>query len=130
MSEESMTPYQALGGESAVRFLCSRFYLYMNELPEVKIIRNMHPQDLSTSEEKLFMFMSGWLGGPQLFVEKFGHPRLRARHLPFAIGEKERDQWLLCFQKALDDLNPVEPLKSDLYRSIARLADHMRNQQG
>jgi hemoglobin len=101
----------------------------MDSLPETKSLRQMHPEDLTTSTEKLFMFMSGWLGGPQLFVEKFGHPRLRARHLPFKIGVSERDQWLLCFAKALEDLNPVEPLKSDLFRSIARLADHMRNQE-
>lgn len=128
MSESEKTPYEALGGEAAVRYLAQRFYMYMAEMPEVKVLRDMHPEDLSSSEEKLFMFLSGWLGGPQLFIEKHGHPRLRARHLPFKIGKLERDQWLLCFAKALADVNPVEPLKSDLFRSVARLADHMRNQ--
>ena len=86
-----MTPYETLGGASALRALVKRFYQIMDTLPETYGVRKLHPHDLSTSEEKLFMYLSGWLGGPQLFVEKFGQPRLRARHLPFSIGIAERD---------------------------------------
>ncbi len=90
----------------------------------------MHPSDLKSSAEKLFLFLSGWSGGPQLFVEKFGHPRLRARHLPFAIGKVERDQWMMCMLLAVEDVGIVEPVKSELLGAFLNLADHMRNQEG
>ncbi|MEN0059698.1 MAG: group II truncated hemoglobin [Bdellovibrio sp.] len=123
------TPYTLLGGEEVLRKLTRRFYEIMDTLPEVQSLRQMHPADLSTSEEKLFMFMSGWLGGPSLFVEKYGHPRLRARHLPFKIDKAERDQWMLCMVYAVEDLQIAEPLRSELLHSLLRLADNMRNQE-
>ena len=92
MSE--LTPYERLGGEAAVRKLVDRFYDLMDALPEARGIRELHPPDLAGSRDKLFKFLSGWLGGPPLYVEEYGHPRLRARHLPFPIGEAERDAWL------------------------------------
>lgn len=119
--------YEILGGEIALRKLTKRFYEIMDVMPEAEGIRKMHPENIQTSEEKLFMFLSGWLGGPQLFVEKFGHPRLRARHLPFTIGKSERDQWMLCMVQAVDDLKIAEPLRSELLHSLLNLADHMRN---
>jgi hemoglobin len=129
MSEEQKTtPYQRLGGERAVRELVHRFYEIMDTLPEAYGIRKLHPQDLASSEDKLFMFLSGWLGGPQLFVEKFGHPRLRARHLPFAIGAEERDQWMLCMRQAMDELIDDAPLRAALDKALHDLADFMRNQ--
>ena len=99
----------------------------MDELPEAYGIRKLHPQDLSGSEEKLFMFLSGWLGGPPLFVRRHGHPRLRARHLPFSIGAPERDQWLMCMRRALEEQVGDAGLRDKLYRALADLADHMRN---
>jgi hemoglobin len=75
------------------------------------------------------MFLTGWSGGPQVYIEKFGHPRLRARHMPFKIGEKERDQWLYCMFKALEDVEISEQVRSDLKKSFAHIADFMRNQQ-
>lgn len=126
---EKLTAYQMLGGESVLRQLTHRFYEIMDSLPESQGIRKMHPQDISTSEEKLFMFLSGWLGGPNLFIEKFGHPRLRARHLPFSIGKSERDQWMICMVQAFDDLKIEEPLRSELLHSLLNLADHMRNKE-
>lgn len=122
-------PYEALGGETVLKLLTKRFYEIMSEMPEAQGIRKMHPQDISTSEEKLFMFMSGWLGGPNLFVEKYGHPRLRARHFPFKITKSERDQWMICMVNAFDDLHIEDPLRSELLHSLLNLADHMRNQQ-
>ena len=121
--------YEQIGGETVLRSLIKRFYEIMNELPEAQGIRQMHPTDLSTSEEKLFMFMSGWLGGPDLFVEKYGHPRMRARHIPFKIGKAERDQWMICMVNAFDDVKIPEPIRSELLHSLLNLADHMRNQQ-
>ncbi|HNO87365.1 MAG TPA: group II truncated hemoglobin, partial [Rhodocyclaceae bacterium] len=90
------TPYESFGGEETIRRLVHRFYALMDALPEAWDIRQMHPADLSGSEQKLFMYLTGWLGGPPLYEEAYGHPRLRARHLPFTIGDTERDQWLLC----------------------------------
>lgn len=127
MSEQKSF-YEYLGGEVGLRKLTKRFYEIMETMPEAQGIRKMHPENIQSSEEKLFMFLSGWLGGPQLFVEKFGHPKLRARHLPFAIGKSERDQWMLCMVQAFDDLKIEEPLRSELLHSLLNLADHMRNQ--
>jgi len=122
------TPYQAIGGESALRALVQRFYQLMDTLPESYAIRQLHPADLRGSEEKLFMFLSGWLGGPQLYFEKYGHPRLRARHLPFAIGAAERDQWMLCMRLAMREQIADTQLRAKLEKALADLADHMRNQ--
>lgn len=123
----SGTPYERIGGEPVLRRLVHRFYELMDTLPEAYGIRKLHPEDLSSSEEKLFMFLSGWLGGPQLFVQRFGHPRLRARHLPFPIGGSERDQWLMCMREAMRESIADRPLADGIYAALADLADHMRN---
>jgi hemoglobin len=123
--------YEHLGGEAGVRKLVDRFYDLMDQLPECQGIRRMHPDDLSTSREKLFEFLSGWTGGPQLFVQKRGHPMLRRRHFPFPIGESERDQWMTCMLGALGDHPGLDPTARDqLATALARLADHMRNREG
>lgn len=128
MSTDENTLYEQLGGQETIEKLVERFYHYMDTLPEVKDIRDQHAPDLTDAKNKLVMFLTGWSGGPQLYIEKFGHPRLRARHLPFKIGEKERDQWLYCMFKALEDIVKSEQLKSDLKKSFAHIADFMRNQ--
>ena len=128
MHERTTTPYEQLGGESVVRELVERFYQEMDTLPGASAIRAMHPADLTRSKEKLFMFLSGWLGGPQLYVEQYGHPRLRARHLIVPIGKAERDQWLECMQRALDSIDMEPGLRQQLIDSFNRTADHMRNQ--
>ena len=129
MINPEISPYQRLGGEAAVRKLVNDFYDYMDSLPQAQHIRAMHPADLSGSRDKLFKFLSGWLGGPQLYIAEFGHPRLRARHLPFAIGCAERDAWMLCMEKALAHTEVDELLRSHLYQSLWKTADHMRNQE-
>ena len=125
-SEASL--YELLGGETGLRSLVDRFYDLMDASPEAKTIRAFHAKSLKQSREKLFMFLSGWSDGPQLYVERFGHPRLRMRHMPFPIGTAARDQWLWCMNKALDEsgLDPhvVEVLKA----RFAEVADFMRNQ--
>ena len=121
------TPYTLIGGETAVRELVRRFYRHMDSLPEAWEIRKMHAEDLSGAEEKLFMFLSGWLGGPDLFVQRFGPPFLRARHLPFSIGVAERDQWMLCMHHALDEVVSDAALREKLRAALAALANHMRN---
>ena len=121
--------YERLGGEAGVRALVDRFYDLMDVLPEAYGIRKLHPADLATSREKLFLFLSGWLGGPPLYTERYGHPRLRARHLPFAIGVRERDQWLMCMRQAMTELQVEEDLQHGLMAALARTADHMRNRE-
>ncbi len=121
-------PYDVIGGDAGVRRLVDRFYDLMDELPEAYDIRKLHPEDLSGSRDKLYWYLSGWLGGPALYESRFGHPRLRARHLPFAIGEVERDQWLLCMRQAVLEVIDEGPFRDQLWQAIAGLADHMRNQ--
>lgn len=121
------TPYQLLGGDAALRRLVDRFYDLMDTVPEYCGIRKLHPQDLAGSRDKLYMFLSGWLGGPGLYVEKFGHPMLRARHLPFSIGVEERDAWLACMLQAMEDAGVEENLRDSLLRAFFGTADWMRN---
>jgi hemoglobin len=128
MTDFETSLYELLGGEKGLRSLVDRFYDIMDSSPEAARIRSFHANSLKQSREKLFMFLSGWSGGPQLYVQKYGHPRLRMRHMPFAIGSVERDQWLWCMNKALEEshLDPraVEFLKT----RFAEVADFMRNQ--
>jgi len=126
----STTHFEMIGGEAKVRALVDRFYDLMETNLEAAGIRALHPPDLQSSREKLFLFLGGWLGGPPLYVQKYGHPRLRARHMPFPIGESERDQWLLCMKQALDEVVELEHLRLHLYQAFMSLADFMRNKEG
>jgi hemoglobin len=121
------TYYERLGGDAAVRALVERFYTLMDELPEAGPVRAMHPADLALSREKLYEFLSGWLGGPALYIEKYGHPQLRARHLRVRIGPAERDQWMLCMRQALAENVADAQLRRELADAIGRVAEHMRN---
>ncbi|NJC94805.1 MAG: group II truncated hemoglobin [Anaerolineae bacterium] len=127
MDELNTSVYELLGGEAGLRSLVDRFYEIMRTSPETKDLRAMHAHNLKRSREKLFMFLSGWSGGQPLYAEEFGHPRLRQKHLPFSIGVKERDQWLWCMDKALDegsfDPRVVEYLKA----RFSEVADFLRN---
>jgi hemoglobin len=121
--------YKSIGGDEGVRALVREFYRLMDTLPEAQGIRKMHPENLASSEEKLYMFLSGWLGGPQLFIEKYGHPRLRMRHFPFAIGQSEADQWMLCMEQALKKAGVADALATQLTASFRKVADHIRNRE-
>lgn len=122
-----VAPYQLIGGDTNVRALVDRFYDLMDAAPEYYVIRKLHPAGLEGSRDKLHMFLSGWLGGPQLYAEKFGHPMLRARHLPFPIGVAERDAWLACMTQAMVDTDLDSKLREFLMQSLAGTADWMRN---
>ncbi len=124
------TPFMAIGGEERVRALVDGFYDHMDVDAEYAIIRALHPADLTESREKLHDFLCGWLGGPPLYMQKHGHPRLRMRHAPFPIGELERDQWLGCMAKAMDDLAIDGELRQFLDGRFAHVADFMRNREG
>ena len=127
ISNDKSTHYERIGGEDKVRALVQRFYHLMDELPETHGIRKLHQASLKSAEEKLFMFLSGWMGGPQLYVEKFGHPRLRMRHITFPIGEDERDQWMLCMNQAMQDVIEEKALRDELTAAFYKTADFMRN---
>ncbi|MHB1075968.1 group II truncated hemoglobin [Thiobacillus sp.] len=122
-----LNPYQRIGGDAVIRKLVDRFYELMDELPEIYAARKLHPADLSESGNKLFDYLSGWLGGPQRYVEKHGHPMLRRRHLPYAIGPEERDQWLLCMQMTLEETVTDGALRTALFSQFVQLGEHMRN---
>ncbi|MEW9897505.1 group II truncated hemoglobin [Chitinivorax sp. PXF-14] len=124
-----LSAYELLGGEAVVRQLVDRFYEIMASDPRAAHIREMHPADLTSSRDKLFMFLSGWLGGPDLFVQKHGHPMLRARHLPFAVDEAARDQWMLCMLQAMAEIPMEDALRERLEVSFWRTADFMRNRE-
>lgn len=123
----SELPYDWVGGEGAVRALVDRFYDLMDLEPGYRELRALHPTALDSSRDKLFWFLCGWLGGPDLYVERFGHPRLRARHLPYSIGVRERDQWMKCMTQAMEEQELDPLLVTRLKASFANTADWMRN---
>ena len=126
---QQASAYALLGGESKVFALVDHFYDLMDQTPEYYAIRKLHPASLDGSREKLKLYLSGWLGGPNLYIEQFGHPRLRARHLPFAIGINERNLWLACMFSAMEEVGVEEPLKTRLMESFYGAADWMRNKE-
>lgn len=120
--------YEQIGGDVGVRLLVDRFYDLMDRAPEASNVRALHAASLKQSREKLYLYLTGWTGGPAVYVERFGHPRLRQRHLPFAIGARERDEWLWCMREALAQHDMPDDLRAVLWQRLRELADHMRNQ--
>ncbi|MBL8337497.1 MAG: group II truncated hemoglobin [Rhodoferax sp.] len=127
-ASESPTPYAQIGGEDAVQALAGRFYDLMDLEPGYAALRAAHGSTLDNARQKLFWFLCGWLGGPSYYTDRFGHPRLRARHLPFAIGIVERDQWLACMDQAMQETGVPQELRLRLKKSFFQTADWMRNQ--
>ena len=121
------THYEQMGGDAGIRRLVDRFYDLMDTAPEAATIRRLHAHSLKASREKLHLFLTGWTGGPPVYVEKHGHPRLRMRHFPFAISTRERDEWLWCMDHALDAHDMPDALRAMLRERFHQLADHMRN---
>ena len=123
----TLTPYEQLGGEVGIHALVHRFYDLMEILPEAYTVRKMHPENLEGSAAKLFEYLSGWLGGPPLYVAKKGHPRLRMRHAPYAIGAVVRDEWLHCMSQALTEFVADATLRAQLLGAFTQLANHLVN---
>ena len=119
-----------MGGEAGIRRLVDRFYDLMDTAPEAATIRALHARSLKASRDKLFLYLSMWTGGPQTYTEQRGHPMLRARHLPFTISTRERDEWLWCMDQALDEHAMPDALRTHLRQRLHALADHMRNREG
>lgn len=127
---QPQTAYEWIGGDAPVRALVDRFYDLMDLEPAYAVIRRLHPPTLEGSRDKLYWFLSGWLGGPPLYTDRFGHPMLRARHLPYPIGIAERDQWMACMRQAMRETAVDETLAQRLAESFAGTADWMRNRPG
>lgn len=121
------TAFDMIGGAEKLREMVDRFYDLMDLEPEFAGIRAMHPPSLDGSRDKTYKFLSGWTGGPNLYIEEYGHPRLRMRHLPFPIGTSERDQWLRCMVWAMQDIGLEEDLQKRLLQALFQTADWMRN---
>ena len=127
-SPSTPTPFDTLGGEDAITRLVERFYDLMDIEPGYAALRATHGSTLDGARQKLAWFLSGWLGGPQHYIERFGHPRLRARHMPFAIGVAERDQWLACMHQAMAEVQVPQDMLQQLNAAFFQTADWMRNQ--
>ena len=126
---ETITLYEAIGGDATVRALTDRFYDLMDSLPEAARCRAVHPPDLTSARQKFYDYLTGYLGGPPVYVEKHGHPMLRRRHFIASIGPEERDEWLLCFRLAMQETIASEKLRDIIWAPIERLAHHMQNRE-
>ena len=124
------TAFDWIGGETKVRELVDRFYDLMDLEPAYEDLRRSHGTELARARDNLFWFLCGWLGGPPHYESRFGHPRLRARHMPFTIGIKERDQWLACMDQAMGEVGVDPQLRERLRESFRNTADWMRNSPG
>ena len=126
-ADSPASPFEWIGGEAAVRALVDRFYDLMDIEPAYRELRASHGSTLDEARQKLFWFLCGWLGGPSYYEDRFGHPRLRMRHMPFRIGILERDQWLACMDQAMGETGVPEELRERLRESFFKTADFMRN---
>lgn len=122
------TPYEQLGGDAGVRTLVDRFYDLIDTAPEAATIRALHARSLKAAREKLYLYLTTWTGGPPVYTDRYGHPRLRMRHFPFRIGIRERDEWLWCMDRALNEHEMPAEMREYLRERLHQLADHMRNQ--
>lgn len=119
------TPFEELGGEEGVRSLAETFYDVIEEISPK--LRAMLPASTRNTRQKFYLYLTGWLGGPPLYEEKYGHPRLRMRHIPFPIGDAEAAEWMLCMREAMTRVPIAEPLRTFLDERFTPLAEHMRN---
>ncbi len=129
-AQAESTPFDLIGGEAAVRGLVERFYDLMELDPAYAELRATHGSDLTITRDKLYWFLCGWLGGPPHYSDRFGHPRLKMRHMAFSIGVAERDQWIACMNRAMQELGVAAGLREQLRGSFFQIADWMRNRDG
>jgi hemoglobin len=125
--DPSATAFERIGGQITVDRLVDRFYDLMDTRPEAQVIRALHPQDLGAIRGVLKKYLAQWLGGPPVYSQERGHPRLRARHLPFSIGDQERDAWMLCMRQAMEEVVTDDAVRAAILEKLAPLADWMRN---
>jgi hemoglobin len=122
-----LTPFQRIGGQPVVDRIIDSFYDRMEALPEARVIRALHPQDLTSTRAVLKKYLAEWLGGPAHYTQERGHPRLRARHLPFSIGNEERDAWTFCMRGAMEEVVADQDARDWILQKLSQLADWMRN---
>jgi hemoglobin len=127
MSNPTSTPFERIGGQPAVDRIIDAFYDRMDTLPEARVIRTLHPHDLSGTRVVLKKYLAEWLGGPAAYSQERGHPRLRARHLPFSIGDEERDAWMFCMRRAMEDVVTDHEAREWILQKLSQVADWMRN---
>ena len=127
MTSGQASLFESLGGEASLRALVDRFYDLMDLEPAYAELRTLHPTTLEGSRDKLFWFLCGWTGGPDHYIARFGHPRLRARHMPFPIGIRERDQWMACMVQAMQEQGVEAALAARMGEALFNTADWMRN---
>jgi hemoglobin len=127
--DATLTPFQRIGGQPTVDRLVDSFYDRMETQPEAAVIRALHPRDLSATRAVLKKYLAEWLGGPPAYSQERGHPRLRARHLPFSIGDEERDAWMFCMRGAMEEVVTDDVAREWILQKLAPLADWMRNRQ-
>jgi hemoglobin len=125
--DPTSTPYQRIGGQPAVDRIIDSFYDRMDTLPEARVIRALHPEDLGATRVVLKKYLAEWLGGPAAYTQERGHPRLRARHLPFSIGDEERDAWLFCMRGAMEEVVTDQSTREGVLQKLSQVADWMRN---
>ena len=130
MAEAGITAYEALGGDAALRAIVDHFYDLMETEPEFAELYAVHPKPTTKARDRLYEFLSGRLGGPNLYIERHGHPRLRMRHMPFAIGPAERDQWVACMDRAMVERQVHPELRAMLTEFYTGVAAHMQNRGG
>ncbi|OAF15172.1 group II truncated hemoglobin [Bradyrhizobium neotropicale] len=128
-SDAAVSMFERIGGSATIDRLVDRFYERMDTLPEARVIRAMHAADLGDIKDVLKRYLTEWTGGPRVYSVEKGHPRLRQRHIGFAIGDGERDAWLLCMRGALEETVAHTIARQDLDRALSGLADWMRNRQ-
>ncbi|WP_027549786.1 group II truncated hemoglobin [Bradyrhizobium sp. Cp5.3] len=128
-SDAAVSMFERIGGSATIDRLVDRFYERMDTLPEARVIRAMHAADLGDIKDVLKRYLTEWTGGPRVYSVEKGHPRLRQRHIGFAIGDGERDAWLLCMRGALEETVADTIARRDLDRALSGLADWMRNRQ-
>ncbi len=130
IADPTLTPFQRVGGQPAVDRIIDSFYDRMDTVPEARVIRKLHPEDLSATRVVLKKYLAEWLGGPQAYSQERGHPRLRARHLPFSIGDDERDAWMFCMRGAIEEVVTDEAAREGVLLKLSQVADWMRNRPG
>jgi len=126
-AKSPVTPYELIGGEAAVRRLADRFYEIMDTDPAAARIRAMHADDLIPIRQLLFEFLSGWLGGPPLYFQRTEHRCIMSAHRPYAIGETERDQWMACMRRAMDECGVAPKLRALMEQALLRMANAFRS---
>ncbi len=130
MSDDGVIAYDAIGGDRALRAVVDHFYDLMETDPAYTELYAVHPKPTTRARDRLYEFLSGRLGGPNLYFERHGHPRLRMRHMPFAIGPAERDQWVACMDRAMVEKEVHPKVRELLTEFYAGVAAHLQNRPG